>query len=276
MRKLTLQEQTKFCRYKALGNLQLLRATYITQSFPRHSHDEFVIGFIESGALKLNHKGSNQIATRGNFYIVNPDVAHTGQANDEHGWKCITLYIDRALFQQVIGEATGHGQVPFFPELILQDRRLVQPFLKLHRALEGMHSLLECESRLLALLITLTNSHADVRPCARSMGQENQSVKRVREYIEAHYAEKVLLADLAALAHLSKFHLLRAFSLEVGRPPHAYLEQIRINHAKALLLEGYPISQIAMETGYIDQSHFTNRFKCFMGVTPWQFAQGQQ
>ncbi|NJL38895.1 MAG: helix-turn-helix transcriptional regulator [Leptolyngbyaceae cyanobacterium SM1_4_3] len=65
-------------------------------------------------------------------------------------------------------------------------------------------------------------------------------------------------------------------TLEVGRPPHAYLEQIRINHAKALLLKGCPISQIAMETGYVDQSHFANRFKCFVGVTPRQFAQSQQ
>lgn len=276
MRKPIRQEQIKFFRYEALGNLQLLRATYITQSFPRHSHDEFVIGFIESGALKLNHRGSNQVASQGNFYIVNPDVVHAGHSGDESGWKCTTLYVDRVLFQQTVCEATGRDLTPFFPELILQDKRLVQPFLKLYLSLERMDSLLECESQLLNLLATLTTSYADMSQSVRPTGQESQPVKQVREYIEAHYSEKVLLEDLANLANLSKFHLLRTFSLEVGRPPHAYLEQIRIDRAKALLLKGCPISQIAIETGYIDQSHFTNRFKCFMGVTPWQFARSQQ
>jgi hypothetical protein len=68
MRKPIRQEQIKFYRYEALGNLQLLRATYITQSFPCHSHDEFVIGFISSGALRLNYRKSNQVVSQGNFY----------------------------------------------------------------------------------------------------------------------------------------------------------------------------------------------------------------
>lgn len=276
MKKPIQQEQTKFCRYEALGNLQLLRATCITQSFPRHSHDEFVVGFIESGALRFNYRGSNQVISQGKLYVVNPDVVHTGQAGDESGWTYTTLYVDSALFQQAVCEATGRDKTPFFPELILPDERLVQPFLKLHLALERMESLLECESRLLNLLAILATFYADIYRSVRPTGKESQAVKQVREYIEAHYAQKVLLKDLAALANLSKFHLLRTFSLEVGRPPHAYLEQIRIERAKALLLRGCPISQIAIATGYIDQSHFTNRFKCFTGVTPWQFARSQQ
>ncbi|NJL40692.1 MAG: AraC family transcriptional regulator [Leptolyngbyaceae cyanobacterium SM1_4_3] len=227
-----MQEQIKYRQYKALGNLQLLRATYITQSFPRHSHDEFVIGFIESGALRFNYRGSNQVVSKGSLYVVNPDMVHTGQADDESGWTFTTLYIDSALFQQVVCEATGQNKTPFFSELTLHDRRLVQLFLKLHFALERTNSLLECESRLLNFLVVLVASYADICQAVRLNGQESQSVRQVREYIEAHYAEKVLLEDLATLANLSKFHLLRAFSLEVGRPPHAYLEQIRINHAK--------------------------------------------
>jgi AraC-like DNA-binding protein len=54
------------------------------------------------------------------------------------------------------------------------------------------------------------------------------------------------------------------------------MEQIRINRAKALLLKGKAIAEIALETGYIDQSHFTHRFKRFVGVTPRQFAICQQ
>jgi AraC-like DNA-binding protein len=269
------REQIKFCRYKALG-IQLLCATYIKQSFPRHSHNEFVIGFIGSGALRLTYNGGKQVASKGSFYVVNPDVVHAGQAEHKNGWTCTTLYVDSALVQDVTGEIMRSEKASFFSKMILRDERLVQPFLKLRLALERMDSLLECESQLMHFLVTLVTFYADSCQSAQPTVRESQSVKRVREYLDAHYAEKILLDDLATVANLSKFYLLRAFNLEVGRPPHAYLEQIRINHAKALLLKGYPISQIAAETGYIDQSHFTNRFKCFMGITPWQFAQSQQ
>ena len=67
---------------------------------------------------------------------------------------------------------------------------------------------------------------------------------------------------------------MRAFRKEVGLPPHEFLTQVRIRRAMKLLLRGLPIAEVALETGFVDQSHLTNRFKRLVGTTPKQFAEG--
>jgi AraC-like DNA-binding protein len=55
-------------------------------------------------------------------------------------------------------------------------------------------------------------------------------------------------------------------------PPHAYQIQVRIAHAKRLLLQGLPVSRVASETGFFDLSHFTRHFKRHVGVAPGGYA----
>lgn len=51
MREQTAREFVKMWRPAALPDLEMLRATYVTQTFARHSHDGFAVGVIEEGAL---------------------------------------------------------------------------------------------------------------------------------------------------------------------------------------------------------------------------------
>src|SRR5262245_6260640 len=96
-------------------------------------------------------------------------------------------------------------------------------------------------------------------------------VSRAR-ILEDNYAADVSLDTLAKLVALSPFHLARLFQREVGMPPHAYQVQVRISHAKQLLLRGLPISRVATDTGFFDTSHFTRHFKRQVGVTPGGYA----
>ncbi len=93
-------------------------------------------------------------------------------------------------------------------------------------------------------------------------------ILRVRSYLDEHYAENISLAELAALANLSPFHLLRSFRDQVNLPPHAYQIQVRIKHAKQMLLLGLPGIDTALAVGFADQSHFTKHFKRIVGVPP--------
>ena len=51
-----------------------------------------------------------------------------------------------------------------------------------------------------------------------------------------------------------------------------YLEMVRVERARALLRQGEPISRVAFDTGFSDQSHLTRRFKRVVGVPPGQYA----
>ena len=76
---------------------------------------------------------------------------------------------------------------------------------------------------------------------------------------------------LAEIAGLSPFHLSRIFAKEVGVPPHSYQLQIRLKKATDLLALGRPIVEVALETGFCDQSHFQKAFKKKFSITPGEY-----
>jgi AraC-like DNA-binding protein len=99
-------------------------------------------------------------------------------------------------------------------------------------------------------------------------------MRRVIDYIHDHLAEAIRLEDLAALADLSPYHLLRAYRATTGLPPHQYQLQLRIRQAKQMLRAGQPIADIAADLGFVDQGHLHHLFRRIVGVTPGQYRRG--
>ena len=97
---------------------------------------------------------------------------------------------------------------------------------------------MEVESLLYAVVQQLTRTHLEQRRERPQAGKEESLVKQAREYLDAHYAEDVSLAQLGALTSRSAFHLARVFSRACGLPPHAYLESVRVQRARELLRRG--------------------------------------
>lgn len=88
--------------------------------------------------------------------------------------------------------------------------------------------------------------------------------------------DNLTLKEIAMVVNISPFHLLRMFKEDVGLAPHAYLTQYRIRKAMHLLSKGTPIVQVALQTGFCDQSQFTKRFKQLVGTTPGHFRNTPQ
>lgn len=270
-----IQENVKFWRDPHFDNLELLHATYITHTFSPHIHEGYAIGVIQAGAQKTAYRGDTQVMPAGTVCVINPGEVHTGHAADEQGWTYRMLYPNTALLQKIASQIVDKAQsLPFFPNLVIQDDALAQQILFLHRTLENPTiSLIERESYLYWILAQLITHHADDRSAPLQVKSEIDYVKKVREYLDYHYDKNISLESLAQTVNLSPFHLLRVFKQNVGLPPHLYLTHRRIITAKKLLLTGQPISDIALQIGFVDQSHFTNRFKRIVGVTPGQYRQ---
>lgn len=99
-------------------------------------------------------------------------------------------------------------------------------------------------------------------------------LRRIDEWIEAHFDEAIRLSDVAALAALSPFHLHRMFRASRGIPLHAWITERRIDRAKSLLRGTDPVLEVALACGFSSQSHFTRTFKSGTGTTPavWRTA----
>jgi transcriptional regulator GlxA family with amidase domain len=107
-----------------------------------------------------------------------------------------------------------------------------------------------------------------LRPRIRG-GLPPRALRRVREFVDEHLEENIGIQALASIAGLSMYHFARAFKQSERITPHEYLIQCRVQRAKDLLAEtDLPLSEIALASGFSDQSHCARRFREHVGVTP--------
>ncbi|HEX7390597.1 MAG TPA: AraC family transcriptional regulator, partial [Acidiphilium sp.] len=124
------------------------------------------------------------------------------------------------------------------------------------------------EEYLLRTLMRVARHHA-VRPPYRERCAPQ--VRRVRQYLDEFPEAATSLADLAALAGVSRFQLIRGFARDVGMTPHAYLVQVRLRLVRRLLGTGISPAEAALRAGFADQSHMTRAFVRQFGVTPGRY-----
>jgi AraC family transcriptional regulator len=100
-------------------------------------------------------------------------------------------------------------------------------------------------------------------------------VRKVREYVDAHIAGRVLVLDLCAVVKLSEAHFSRRFTRAFGLTPHAFVLRRRLELAARLMLEStQSLSDIALCCGFTDQAHLCKQFRRSKGVSPaaWRRA----
>jgi AraC-like DNA-binding protein len=271
-------EHVKFWQTNELGSrFEVLKATYITHSFARHTHDGFAIGVIECGAETFYYRGETHIAPEGAVVVIDPGEVHTGQAVTPEGWKYRMIYPSADLLARAASEVAGRERgVPTFKMPAIYDPVLFENLRQTHIVLEQSPSALERETRLLWTLVQLVRRYASERPVPSPLSIEHGALSRAQQYIHEHYAEDISLETLAQNAHLSPFHLSRLFRERLGLPPHVYLTQLRISRAKDLLNCGWAIADVALASGFADQSHFNKAFKRTVGVAPGQYRKIRQ
>jgi AraC-like DNA-binding protein len=273
MKDRTGQNGVEFWRVHGLRNLELLRATHHGSAFPRRLHEGFEISVIEKGTEKLFVRGATHMAPAGSVVVINPGEVHAVGAADEHGWSYRAFYPTAADVRDAASTAVGKPlPLPSFSNPIIHDQHVAQILRELHCLLQLPNSALAQESYSVWVASQLVTRHADQRPTPRAVGREHRGVKLAQDFIQANYADNVTLGQIASLAGLSSFHLIRVFTAQVGLPPHAYLNQIRVHRARKLLAAGRSIARVASETGFVDQSHLSKNFKRLLGVTPGQYA----
>ena len=150
--------------------------------------------------------------------------------------------------------------------------RLATVARRLHAAVAGSRSSLECESVLCDLLVGAAAEFGDPARNARPITRARPGrMAAVRDFLHAHPADDVSLRDLAALVDLAPSYVSRRFRVLYGLPPHAYQVQLRLRMAKTRLAVGESISTIAFALGFVDQAHFTTTFRRTFGITPGRY-----
>ena len=121
--------------------------------------------------------------------------------------------------------------------------------------------------KLLTLLMEET-----YRPVQESSSAKQENIQKVRDYLEAHYEERITLEGLAKQFYINKFYLTKLFKQTYGVTVNSYLMQIRITRAKQLLrFTDLSIELIGEKCGISDPNYFSRAFKKTEGLTPGRY-----
>ena len=135
------------------------------------------------------------------------------------------------------------------------------------------------ESLVLALLVEYLRAVRVPAPASRKGGLSPRQLRDVCAYMREHLDAPIGLRELAALSGMSQAHFSRAFKASTGVPPHRWQLHTRVERAQQLLLRAdVSLADVALQLGFVDQSHLTRVFRRVVGATPsaWRRAHGRR
>ena len=100
----------------------------------------------------------------------------------------------------------------------------------------------------------------------------SSAAARFVDFVEAHYKEKLSVQSVALAFGYTKQHFCKWFKKETGVTFNEFLNSVRINHARAYLLDGYTVEETSLLCGFSDPSYFAKVFKRYTSFPPKAFA----
>jgi len=147
--------------------------------------------------------------------------------------------------------------------------------VELAEEISGHIALEDCALRLAETVLSTAAGHT--RSAATPSSRDLRRISNVLRYLDEHADEPLDLANLAAVAVMSKHHFLRTFRRIVGLTPHQFLLDLRMRRAAIRLrTTSTSISAIAFDTGFGDLSAFNARFRRVFGMNPGRFRGSQK
>ncbi|MBX3587281.1 MAG: AraC family transcriptional regulator [Ramlibacter sp.] len=253
----------------AIEGVTLMKAHFTDHAFERHSHETYAIGVTASGVQTFHCGGSLHASLRGDVILFNPDEAHDGQRGTQEGFGYAMLYVSPQVMADCRDKAAGTDAASYFAQPVVRDPALGRVLTRAIEAVGQRQESLRAQELTRLALTRLLQRHGEQRRTAGAAQPAGTArMQRVRDYLCAHFDQDITVDWLAREAGLSRVHLTRAFAQHFGVPPHIYLNAVRIQHARAAMLRGDALSEVAAACGFADQSHFSRRFKGSMGLTP--------
>lgn len=229
-----------------------------------------------SGDRWLDGKQCKETRNIGDIAIIPARISH--RCNWNSSVQFMTLAIEPTLLKQIGQDWVNLDRIELIPRFMTEQDALLQSiFSALRDELKAnqMGSYLLIDSLKTALAIHLIRNYCATSPKPfNSSGLGEARLALVKDYIQVHLHQDLKLNELAAIAQISPYHFLRLFKQSVGLTPHQYILRCRVEKAKTLMQHGeLSLAEVAVKTGFYDQSHLGRSFKQIVGMTLKQFLQ---
>ncbi|MFK5881213.1 MAG: AraC family transcriptional regulator [Sulfurospirillum sp.] len=240
-----------------MQNISLIKNSFKNRAYNKHFHSTYSISLITKGSCNFQNNRLRYNASKGMVRVINPYEMHEIYSSS---WEHINLVLS-AYLVRLISKDFKDNRLYF--KTIIQDSKLSLDLQNLYAKKSFIDEEVKHIVKYMLLNYSGSNQNAD------ALHAEKFELQKAIEYIYQNANNKNLALDeIASFVGLSKYHFLRIFKQHFGLTPYKFIQNIKINNARRMLCSDIPLSQIAQECGFYDQSHLIKSYKNFYGHTP--------
>ncbi|KVE37748.1 AraC family transcriptional regulator [Burkholderia sp. TSV86] len=263
----------QFWRDPAMPYVESRRACDSRACYRPHSHPTFSVGAVDRGRSVFSGATQSPVVLRpGSVVFVPPACVHACNPEPGNAWSYQMLHVDAHWWQTLRQEAAAAPERPPVDEPVRVSRVPADyvRFCCLNSLLFSDASVHEKEAALIEFVCDYGTPGDRLATRAQRRTSSGPRIQPVLDALRCGQAD-ASLSELAALARMSRYQLIRAFRDATGLTPHAWQTNQRINQARERLRAGHDIARVAHDLGFSDQSHFQRVFKAYTGVTPGSY-----
>ncbi|MGM9506307.1 helix-turn-helix domain-containing protein [Larkinella sp. GY13] len=273
-----------------LGDHNSLRVVHVDLPYfdaPWHFHPEYELTYIARSHGNRFVGDHVEPFDSGDLVLLGPGLPHFWRNDDDYYQPESDRRAESIVVQ--FSQSLGDTLLPQLPETqplmaLLNRARYGVRFgkSKVAEVTPALETLLKCQGlerllRLLFLLQQLANDTDAVMLASdnyelKASEAETERMKRVLDFMLAHFREEIRVDDMASVAGMAPAAFCRYFRKRTRKSFIEYLNELRISHARKLLVQSdLSISQVGLECGFNNISHFHRQFKLHNGTTPLKY-----
>jgi AraC-like DNA-binding protein len=250
--------------------VELFAARLRRLAYRRHRHDTYAIGLTTSGIQAFTYRGATHTSTPGQVVVLHPDEPHDGHAGTDEGFAYQQLYVEPAVIFEAVRALTGRaGALPFVRPPVTTNAILAAA---IRAAFRHEREPLAVDDLVLRVARGLLVAAPDSQRFGPLKRYDDAAIARARQLLDAETTRVVHSWELEAITGLTRYELARQFRAVVGTSPYRYSLMRRLARARTQIVQRRSLVDVALETGFADQAHFTRRFTAAFGITPGQYS----
>lgn len=253
--------------------LEYNRHAECQEAFVSHWHEYIEMHYILQGSAVFHIDQKEYQVQQGDLVIANRNELHAGYSTSVPYEASLLVFDPRELSHELGSKS--------FTSLVRGDSHIrdliARIFAERSEGREGYRTL--CRALVTELLVYLSRHYATKTEPIKDPIKRRRDLERLQpalDYVEKNYSERISVAQLAQLLHLSTDRLGHLFRDGVGQAPLQYINEIRLRKAMSLLKTAeYTVTEVAQEVGFFDYNHFGRLFRRRYGCTPNQVRLGK-
>jgi AraC-like DNA-binding protein len=259
----------RFFKHPALPFAECRHSINSGRRYKSHMHKTFSVGAIDQGEVIYQIEAKTAKLKPGSIALINPEAIHTCNPADfcQRSYYILHFDVEWCLqLQQSLWQLETYCPVN---TALLEDKSIYRQYIKATESLMEEGDALEKEQMLVDLVEIIFIQACE--PAAAKTSEPSLHIEELKRQLGMNLDIDLSMRRLSSKLQANPYTLLRQFKAATGITPHAYRLNCRIELARKLLQKGFDLSQVALECGFFDQSHFHRHFKAITTVTPKEY-----